>query len=158
MFELQSQQIAIGDPVMGMVRYELTGFTPGLYSLATGCLAKPKHGSQGKEMGLDSVCLYVVGASREDAFTKLFHQFGRGVLTTCLKCRSVIPIWKNNWACAWDSITPARKKITTDYTDNTDRRQDEQRQRIRRETESAASSVNSAICHYSIRVIRVIRG
>lgn len=76
MFELQSERLAIGDPVMGMVHYDLSGSTPGLYSLRSGCLVKPKQGSQGKKVTLDSVYLYVVDASHEEAFTKTFHRLG----------------------------------------------------------------------------------
>src|SRR5262245_61223805 len=76
MFELQSGQIAIGDPVMGMVHYDLSGFSPGLYSLRIGCLVKPKVGSQATKMILDSVYLYVLDASHEEDFTKAFHRLG----------------------------------------------------------------------------------
>jgi hypothetical protein len=76
MFELQSGRIAIGDPVMGMIHYELHGFMPGLYSLKKGCLVKPKQGDQGKTFSLDSCYLYVVDVSHEGAFTDTFHRFG----------------------------------------------------------------------------------
>jgi hypothetical protein len=76
MFELKSERIAIGDPCMEMVHYDLSGFIPGLYSLEKGCLIKATSDDQGEKISLDLPCLYVVDASNEEAFKEAFHRFG----------------------------------------------------------------------------------
>jgi hypothetical protein len=75
MFELQSRRIAVGDPVMGLRKYDVK-LKAGLYSLEKGCLVKAKGFRQESRISLDSVYLYVLDATHEERFTAWFHQMG----------------------------------------------------------------------------------
>ncbi|WP_222435964.1 hypothetical protein [Rubripirellula tenax] len=72
-FDLVTNEICIGDPVMGLARYDIS-LPPGRYSIGSGALAPP---SDGKPLiDLDGPYIYILDASKADAFDRAFHELG----------------------------------------------------------------------------------
>lgn len=72
-FDLTTNAICIGDPVMGLVRYEVS-VPPGRYSIGSGALAPPGDGQP--LIDLDGPYIYILDACKSDAFDHAFHELG----------------------------------------------------------------------------------
>jgi hypothetical protein len=78
-FDLVTNAVCIGDPVIGLVRYEVN-LQPGRYTLASDAIRPSSESdAQGEGLGLidlDGPYLYVIDASKADDFQKAFHVIG----------------------------------------------------------------------------------
>ena len=81
-FEVRTGSIAIGDPAMGLVVFNL-GLSPGQYRLERGALMDPQD-HDGRKITLDGPFLFVVDAIAMEGFLKWLHR-------TFEECQFVIP-------------------------------------------------------------------
>ncbi len=72
-FDTRSGEVAVGDPVMGLVRFRLAG--PGAYALGPGALRPVAEDAEG--MSLDGPYVFAVDAVHAEELTRWFHRVGR---------------------------------------------------------------------------------
>ncbi len=72
-FDIISDAICIGDPVMGLARYPVT-LPPGRYTLGAGAIVPAGSGSP--LIDLDGPYMYILDASKLEDFERVFHALG----------------------------------------------------------------------------------
>ena len=78
-FEVESDTLLVGDPVMGMQRYDVSHLSPGFYRFERGAIFCADR-EEAVEKGLplivcDCVFLYVVDADYEEEFQAMFERY-----------------------------------------------------------------------------------